>query len=349
MTFTGARADKPLIIGHRGACAYRPEHTLASYRLAIALGADYIEPDLVSTRDGVLVCRHENEISGTTNVGTHPEFSDRLTTKVVDGRAVMGWFSEDFTVAELKTLRARERLPALRPASSRHDGQHAVATFDEVLALVERESRRRGEVIGVYPEIKHPSYFDALGLPLQPALVADLRRHHLDRPNAEVLVQSFEPTALRELSTQTSVRLIQLIDSSGAPHDLTVAGDPRSYVDLASPSGLREISTYATGVGTHKDLVLPRSVDGFVLAPTSLVGDAHAAGLSVHVWTLRNENRFLPYDDWSGSNPDSCGDAIAEARRFFEHGVDGVFADAPETAAAARLEWLTTVEQPSIT
>lgn len=348
MTLLSSPVERPLIIAHRGACAYRPEHTLASYRLAIALGADYVEPDLVSTRDGILVCRHENEISRTTDVASHPEFGDRLVTKVVDGRAVMGWFTEDFTLAELKKLRATERLPALRPANCRHNGQHAVPTFDEVLAMVEAESRRRGVVVGVCPELKHPSYFAAWGLPLEPVLLADLRRHHLDRPNAEVLIQSFEPGALRALSIETPVGLVQLINRTGAPFDLATAGDARGYAELTSPSGLREVSTYAAAIGAHKDLVLPRSVDGTVLGPTGLVNDAHAAGLSVHVWTLRNENRFLPVEDRNGTDEYGCGDGGAEAQRFFEVGVDGVFADAPDTTAAARQRWLASRETAAV-
>src|SRR5690242_20240985 len=194
----GQVAD-PVVIAHRGASGYRPEHTLASYRLAIAMGADFIEPDLVSTKDGVLVARHENEISGTTDVADHPEFADRRATKVIDGRPVAGWFTEDFTLAELKTLRAKERLPQVRPDNTRYDGMFEVPTFEEVLALAKQESRRTGRRIGVYPETKHPTYFDGIGLSLEEPLVAALRRHGLDRPRAAVIIQSFETGNLREL------------------------------------------------------------------------------------------------------------------------------------------------------
>ncbi len=331
----------PLVIGHRGASGYRPEHTLASYRLAIALGADYIEPDLVSTKDGVLVARHENEISGTTNVDDHPEFAPRKTTKHIDGRSRTGWFTEDFTLAELKTLRAKERLPAIRPANTRFDGIFEVPTFDEVLDLVERESRKRGEAIGVYPETKHPSYFDSVGLSLEEPLLVALRQHDLDRPNARVFIQSFETTNLKRLSLQTPVSLTQLVDSSGRPYDLAVAGDPRAYRDLVTSEGLREIATYADGVGPIKDLVIPRDTNDCLLEPTTLVDDAHAAGLVVHVYTMRDENQFLPADIRGSADPHAKGDAVWEDVAFFDAGVDGFFTDFADTGVAARELWLT--------
>ncbi len=332
----------PLVIGHRGACGYRPEHTLGSYQLAIAMGADYVEPDLVMTRDGVLVCRHENELSGTTDVASHPYFASRMTTRSVDGRRVRGWFTEDFTLPELQCLRARERLPGLRPANRRYDGKHHIPTFDEVLSLVELESRRRGVVIGVYPETKHPSYFESLGLPFEEPLLADLRRHHLDRPNAEVFIQSFEPDVLRRLSGRTQVKLIQLVDAT------RVRPDPHSAARRISgpvtPRALREFFAYACGIGVHKSLLLPRTATGSLLQPTDLVENAHAAGLLVHTWTMRNENRFLPAEDRTGSNPSVSGDAVAEYLRLFSLDVDGVFTDFPDTAVAARREWLTSRE-----
>ncbi len=344
MTIAAGLDRTPLVIGHRGACGYRPEHTLGSYQLAIALGADYVEPDLVCTKDGVLVCRHENELSRTTDVATHPEFADRLTTKLVDGCTVTGWFTEDFTLAELQDLRAMERFPELRPANCRFDGKHHVPTFDELLRLVEIESRRRGEVIGVCPELKHPAHFDAIGLPLDEPLLADLRRHHLDRPNAEILVQSFGVGVLRRLTRSTHVRLVQLVDATGSPYDLMVSGDGRAYADLISASGLREISTYAFGVGVHKNLVIPRSPDGYLLAPTTLAAEAHAAQLAVYAWTLRNENRFLSADHRRGAPPEAHGEAAAEVRRLLDAGVDGVVSDFPDTALAARAAWLARTE-----
>ncbi len=331
---------RPIIIGHRGASGYRPEHTLASYKLAIDLGADYVEPDLVSTRVGVLVARHENEVSGTTDVARHPEFASRQATKCIDGRAVTGWFTEDFTLAELKTLRAKERLPSVRPANTRYDGRFEIPTLDEVLDLVRRESRARGEVIGIYPETKHPSYFDSLGLSLEEPLVAALERHHLDRPNARVIIQSFETANLRELSTRTRVRLVQLIDVTGSPYDLRSAGDPRTYQDLATPQGLAEIATYAEGIGPNKSLVIPREPAGRLLEPSDVVDDAHARGLFVHVFTMRDESRFLPADFRVGDDPNVKEDAIGEAQRFFDAGVDGIFTDFPDTGVFAREDWL---------
>ena len=322
----------PVVIGHRGAAGYRPEHTLASYRLAIEMGADYIEPDLVSTRDGVLVARHENEIGGTTDVADHPLFARRRSTRCIDGREVTGWFSEDFTLAELKKLRAKERLPRVRPANTWYDGHFEIPTFDEVLEMAERGSRRRGVTIGVYPETKHPTYFDSVGLSLEEPLVAALRRHHLDRPNAPVLIQSFEVGNLRELAAMTTVPLVQLVECGGAPYDLERAGDGRTYADLVSADGLREVASYAAGIGVHKDLVLPDGV--------GLVDAAHDAGLVVHVWTVRDENRFLAERFRSGSDPNARGDSLAQTQALLEAGVDGVFTDHADTAVEARRRWL---------
>jgi len=337
---------RPLIIGHRGASGYRPEHTLASYKLAIDLGADYVEPDLVATKDGVLVARHENEVSGTTDVALHPEFAARRATKCVNGREVSGWFTEDFTLAELKTLRAKERLPSVRPANTRYDGRFEIPTFDEVLDLVGRESRVRGEVIGVYPETKHPTYFASVGLSLAEPLLASLERHHLNRPNARVIIQSFETANLRELSARTRVRLVQLIDLAGSPYDLGSTGDPRTYRDLVTAQGLAEIATYADGIGPNKDLVIPRETDGHLLDPSDLVDDAHARGLFVHAFTMRDENQFLPADFRAGSDPNTRWDAIGEDQRFFDAGVDGIFTDFPDTGVFAREEWLRRARVP---
>jgi glycerophosphoryl diester phosphodiesterase len=335
-----ASSATPIVIGHRGAPGYRPEHTLASYRLAIAMGADYVEPDLVSTRDGVLVARHENEIGGTTDVADHPEFADRRTTKTIDGRAVTGWFTEDFTLAELKTLRAKERLPQVRPANTAYDGRFAIPTLDEVLDLVARESRRLHRQIGVYPETKHPTYFTSIGLPLEEPLLQALRRHHLDRPNAKVYLQSFETGNLRRLHRMTRLPLIQLLDASGAPYDLAAADDPRSYRDLATPGGLAEIATYATGVGVNKELVLPRDATGSTGEPSDLVDDAHTDGLLVHVWTLRAENQFMAANFRVGTDPTASGDAVAEDQAFLDAGVDGFFTDQADLGVEARDDWL---------
>ena len=334
------QVDTPIVVAHRGASGYRPEHTLAGYRLAIRMGADFIEPDLVSTKDGVLVARHENEISGTTDVADRPEFADRRTTKTIDGTEVTGWFTEDFTLEELRTLRAEERLPLVRPGNTRYDGRFQVPTFDEVLDVAREEGRRRGRTIGVYPETKHPSYFDSIGLSLEEPLVRALRRHHLDRPNAPVFIQSFETGNLRDLANRVRVPLVQLVDAGGAPYDLQSSGDGRTYSDLVTPDGLREIATYAEGVGANKNLVLPRDATGSTGDPSELVGDAHRAGLLVHVWTMRDENQFMATDFRRGADPNAKGDALAEIHAFLDAGVDGIFGDFPDTAVDARDAWL---------
>ncbi|MEP7091937.1 MAG: glycerophosphodiester phosphodiesterase [Nocardioidaceae bacterium] len=330
----------PIVIGHRGAAGYRPEHTLASYRLAIEMGADYIEPDLVSTRDGVLVARHENEIGGTTDVAAHPGFAHRRTTRLIDGVETTGWFTEDFTLAELKTLRAVERLPKVRPGNTWYDGHFEIPTFDEVLELAERGSRRRGVTIGVYPETKHPGYFASIGLPLEEALVAALRRHHLDRPNAPVFVQSFETASLRALTSMVSVPLVQLVDATGAPYDLELAGDPRTYADLLTPLGLKEVATYAAGIGVHQALVLPAGPDATL--QRDLVDAAHTEGMLVHAWTVRDENRFLAPAHRVGDDPNARGDAPGQIRTLFDAGVDGIFTDHCDTGVEARRSWSAT-------
>lgn len=328
-----------LVIGHRGASGYRPEHTLESYRLAIRMGADYVEPDLVSTKDGVLVARHENLISDTTDVASHPEFAGRRTTKSIDGLSVTGWFTEDFTLAELKTLRAKERLPLVRPANTKYDGRFPVPTLDEVLQLVQQEERRTHRRIGVYPETKHPTYFASIGLAPEKPLLAALHRHHMDRPGSRVFLQSFETGNLRRLDKMTRLPIIQLLDASGAPYDLRAAGDTRTYRDLASPAGLRQIAKYADGVGPNKDLVLPRDAAGNTTVPSSLVRGAHRLGLVVHVFTLRRENQFMAQNFRRGTNPNGIGDLAAEVRAFLEAGVDGLFTDNPDVAVQARAGW----------
>ncbi|WP_229052689.1 glycerophosphodiester phosphodiesterase [Aeromicrobium sp. Leaf350] len=313
------------VFAHRGASGYRPEHTIESYRLAIELGADIIEPDLVSTRDHVLVARHENEISGTTDVADRPEFADRHATKVVDDREVTGWFTEDFSLAELRTLRARERLPQVRPGNTLYDGLYQVPTFDEIVDLARSESFRTGRMISVAPETKHPSYFASIGLELTGPLVATLQRVGWTHRQAPVAIQSFEVGNLRDLATRVRVPLVQLTSASGAPYDLAASGDRRTYADLLSPSGLREIATYATWLGPEKSQVLPRDAAGAIGAPSTLVPQAHAAGLKVVVYTVRAEPQFLP------TNTDVRGELDA----LIAAGVDGVFADQPDLAVAS--------------
>lgn len=327
---------QPLVIGHRGASGYRPEHTLAAYELAARMGADYIEPDLVATKDGVLVARHENEISGTTDVAERPEFADRKTTKTIDGVEVTGWFTEDFTLAELKTLRAKERLPELRPDNTRYDGRYEVPTFQEVIDLTQRLSRELGRDIGIYPETKHPSYFSSIGLPLEPPLVRTLTRNGLNRANAKVFVQSFEVSNLKALDKVLRVPLVQLVWTDGQPYDFTEAGDERTYADMVTPEGLAEIATYADGVGPEKTMVIGWDDDGSLGAPTDLVPDAHDAGLVVHPYTFRAENTFLPSDYRSSDDPAEHGDLTGELRAYYDLGVDGVFTDFPDVGVAAR-------------
>jgi glycerophosphoryl diester phosphodiesterase len=299
-----APSAPPLIIGHRGASGHRPEHTLASYRLAAEMGADFVEPDLVSTKDGVLIARHENEIGGTTDVAVR--FPDRKTTKTVDGQAVTGWFAEDFTLAEIKTLRANERL-AFR--SHDYDGKFEVPTFDEVIDLAQQMGRELGRPVGVYPETKHPTYFRGLGLPIEEKLLASLEKHGWNRRDAAVFIQSFETGNLRELRKKTQVRLMQLVTTAAS-------------VDAA---GLKDIATYADAIGPEKRLIVPVGPDGSLLPPTDLVSRAHAAGLLVHVWTLRIDKEFLP----AGYH----GRAEAEFEQFRALGVDGLFTDFPDVAA----------------
>ena len=331
-------AQPVTVFAHRGASGYRPEHTLAAYQLAISMGADYIEPDLVSTKDGVLVARHENEISGTTDVADHPEFAQRKTTKTIDGVAVSGWFTEDFSLRELRTLRAKERLPGVRPGNTRYDGRFQVPTFDEILDLVRRESRARGRTIGVAPETKHPTYFRSIGLPLERPLLRSLRLAGLDSKKAKVVIQSFETSNLRQLSRETKVKLVQLTSATGAPYDLVAQGDPRTYADLMSPAGLRRVATYADWLGPEKNSVIPRDAAGFLTQPTSVVDDAHRAGLKVVVYTFRDENQFLPADFRDGDDPNAKGDIFGELDTFFRTGIDAVFSDYTDTAVAAR-DW----------
>lgn len=338
---------QPTLIAHRGASALRPEHTLAAYQQAIDDGADLIEADLVITRDGVLVSRHENAIAilkadgtlqeATTDVADRPEFAARRSTRTIDGKPITGWFVEDFTLAELKTLRARERIPLLRPASAAHDGQFAVATLEEIIVLARTQSERTGRTIGLYIETKHPSYFQSIGQPLEKPLLELLAKHGLDRADAPVFIQSFEVGSLRALRAQTPVRLVQLLAPSGSPFDQARAGVAHTtYAKMATPAGLAEIATYAQGVGPSKSMVIPVAEGGHG-RPTSLVQDAHAAGLLVHVWTLRPENAFLPAKLRSAPAGDGAqrGDARADMDAFLRTGIDGVFTDDPAIGRAA--------------
>ncbi|MBG1241702.1 glycerophosphodiester phosphodiesterase [Nostoc sp. NZL] len=316
----------PIIIAHRGASGYRPEHTLAAYELAIALGADYIEPDLVSSKDGVLIARHENEISETTDVASHAEFAHRRTTKIIDGESKTGWFTEDFTLVELKTLRAKERIPEVRSQNTAYDGLLEIPTLQEIIDLVKAKSAEINRAIGIYPETKHPTYFKSIGLALEEPLLATLTANGYQGANAPIFIQSFEVSNLQDLSTKTDLPLVQLLNNSGKPYDFVVSGDERTYADLVTASGLEEISKYAQAVGIHKNLLVPRDSNGKLQSPTSLAIDAHTVGLLVHVWTFRNEDCFLPLD--------FQGNPQGEYELFLSLGVDGVFSDYPDTAFA---------------
>jgi len=320
-------SPKPIVIAHRGASGERPEHTLAAYERAIEQGADFIEPDLVMTKDGQLVARHENNITDTTDVSSRAEFRDRKTSKVIDGTKHSGWFTEDFTLAELKTLRAKERLPLLRRGNTKFDGQFAVPTLREVIALAKSASAKTGRTIGIYPETKHPTYFASIGLPLEAALVAELKAAGWDRADAPVFIQSFEVNNLKALKQLTRVPLIQLLDADGAPAD----GAQPSYAAMITPAGLEAVATYAAGIGPAKAMVVKG--DGTV---TPLVADAHAAGLKVHPWTFRAENYFLPSGLRDGINPAGHGRLVDEISRHLAAGVDGFFTDFPYQGAEAR-------------
>ncbi len=325
---------KPAVIAHRGASGYRPEHTLAAYELAIRQGADVIEPDVVSTADGVLVVRHENEISGTTDVAARLEFADRRTTKIIDGVSLTGWFAEDFTLAELQTLRARERMPQIRPANTAYDGRYQIPTLSEVLDLARRSQTSSGRPVGVAPEIKHSSYFAGLGLAMEEPLVAELAAAGLTR--SLVLIQSFEIGNLRRLRQLTDVRLLQLINCSGGPWDLAAEVDARTYRDLVTPEGLRGIARYADEVGVCKDVLIPRDAAGFLTEPSHVIADAHNVGLSVVGWTFRRENTFLPANFRVGTDPSGVGNMAAEITSFLDAGMDSFFTDNPDVGAGVR-------------
>jgi glycerophosphoryl diester phosphodiesterase len=340
--------EDPLVIGHRGASGYLPEHTLQSYALAIKLGADYVEPDLVATKDGHLIARHEPIITDTTDVRSHPEFADRETTMMVDGFPVTGFFASDFTLEEIKTLRAVQTFPE-RP--QRFNGRFKIPTLQEVIDLVKRESRKRDRRIGIYPETKHPTYHEDLGLPLEPRLVKILKHAGWDSRRDPVFIQSFEQSNLKRLDRMIGVRLVQLVDANDVladgsleyvapfdrPYDWTVSGDPelenRTFGFFATDEGLEEISEYADGIGPWKRYIVSTLGTGpessrTLAPPTDLIERAHEHGLQIHTWTFRNEQSRLVSD--YGGNP------INEYLQFYELGIDGVFSDFPDTAVTAR-------------
>ncbi|HYJ40698.1 MAG TPA: glycerophosphodiester phosphodiesterase [Steroidobacteraceae bacterium] len=349
MTESSPAADaRPFVIAHRGASGYVPEHTLAAYFIAVQQGADYVEPDLVISRDGVLLARHENEIGGTTDVASHPEFAARKTTKTIDGESINGWFTEDFTLAELKTLRARERLPGLRKANARYDGEFSIPTFDEVLDLVAAADAQRAEMaraaglpapprIGVYPETKHPSYFAKLGLTFDDRMLEALSRHGYSKRSDPICLQSFEVANLKALRRRTDLSLVQLVAPTGQPFDFTLTGDKRSYLDLMTDSGLEEIAAYADAIGPHKWMVVQFGAEG--AGDTGLARRARAAGLGIHVWTLRAENEFLPEVFRSAGDAAAHGDLKMEIQALLDAGITAFFSDHPDLAVRARDDW----------
>ncbi|MGP4110911.1 glycerophosphodiester phosphodiesterase [Streptomyces sp. 4N509B] len=330
------RLPTPTVIAHRGASGYRPEHTLGAYQLGLDLGADIIEQDLVPTRDGHLVCRHENDISGTTDVADHPEFADRRTTRTVDGQQITGWFTEDFTLAELRTLRATERIPAQRPNNTLYDGRWTVPSFEEVLQWADRQGRKRGRPVWLYVETKHPTYFREIGLGLEEPLARLLRRYRRHGSNAPLILQSFEPSSMQRMARLVSTpRVVLLGSATSRPWDFVAGGDPRTVADLVTPEGLREIAGYAQGIGPTLDLVIPRRPDGTLGTPTTLVADAHEQDLLVHPYTLRNENSFLPAEFRRGTDANRYGDVFGALGAYLAQGIDGIFADHPDTALLA--------------
>ncbi len=339
---------RPFVIAHRGASGYVPEHTLPGYFIAIQQGADYVEPDLVISRDGALLARHENEIGGTTDVASRPEFVARKATKNIDGEEVTGWFTEDFTLAELKTLRARERLPELRRANTRYDGAFEIPTFDEVLDLVAAADVQRAASaraagkpppprIGIYPETKHPSYFAKLGLHFDDRMLEALERHGYTKHSDPICLQSFEVGNLRALRRRTDLPLVQLVAPTGQPFDFTLAGDARTYLNLMSDEGLEEIAGYADAIGPHKWMVVQFGDSG--ARDTGLARRARAQGLGIHVWTLRAENEFLPVVLRSADAPSAHGNLDSEIRALLDAGITGFFSDHPDIAVRTRDAW----------
>lgn len=327
-----------VVIGHRGASGYTPEHTLGSYALAITMGADYVEPDLVMTKDGHLVARHENEISQTTDVSQHPEFESRRRTQTVDRQELTGWFTEDFTLEELKTLRAIERIPDIRPGNARMDGAFQIPTLEEIIKLVKSMQRSQGRAIGIYPEIKHSTHFQRLGLSMEWPVVVTFLMNGYWKSSDPVYIQSFEVSNLQELSKITNLKLLQLFDTKSAqPFDQIELGTNLTYGDMSTAEGLKEVAKYASAVGPDKSYIIPRDENNRLGAVTNFVEDAHAVDLKVHPYTFRAENSFLPKEFQSEDpSPAAMGDLAGELNAYFAAGVDGIFSDQPDKAVRAR-------------
>lgn len=328
-----------IIIAHRGASGYIPEHTLAAYAVAATMGAEYLEPDVVMTKDGHLIARHDNELGLTTDVSHHPEFASRLRTQSVDGTTVTGWFTEDFTLEEIKSLRAIERIPKIRPGNARMDYAFEVPTMEEIIELAKGLEISLNRPIGIYPEIKHPTHFQRLGLPMEKPLVDLLHFHDYNGPDAPIIIQSFEVSNLKELKQITDIRLIQLMAAPATrqPFDQALLGTGLTYSQMATAEGLREIATYAYAVGPDKQYIIPRDSNNTLGNTTTFVVDAHAVGLKVHPYTFRSENEFLPTEFQSDNpTPDGIGNAEGEIKAFLNAGIDGLFADQPDDAIRAR-------------
>ncbi|MEI5584051.1 MULTISPECIES: glycerophosphodiester phosphodiesterase family protein [unclassified Agromyces] len=345
-------AEHPLVIGHRGAPGYRPEHTEASYRLAFALGVDAVEPDLVATRDGVLVLRHENEISGTTDVASRPEFASRRTTRSIDGRELTGWFTEDFTWAELSTLRATERLGGIRQHNATFDGRYPIIRFRDLLALLDGAAEETGRVIRLVAEFKHATHFASLGLPLDELFAAELSAAGWGRGDDRLISEAFEPTLLERLRDGgIGGTRVLLVEDRGAPWDLATIDGPaaRTYDSYATGAGLAGLAGVVDGISVGKARLVggPASSTDVAAAArrvrpdaplrgAALVDAAHAAGLAVYTWTLRPENRFLAPPHRRGATRSAWGDWLGEFTRILRTGVDGVFLDHPDLGIEAR-------------
>lgn len=331
----------PTVVAHRGASGYRPEHTLGAYQLALDMGAHVIEQDIVPTKDGHLVCRHENDITATTDVAAHPEFASRKTTKSVDGTSLTGWFTEDFTLAELKTLRAKERIPGTRQRNTLYDGRWDVPTLEEVFQWAHKQGRKHDKRIWLHIETKHPTYFRKLGLGLEEPLAKLLRKYGRHKKNSPNFLQSFEPSSIQRLNKLVDAPLVVLLSSAGSrPWDFVEAGDPRTVADLIKPEGLKWMASFAQGIGPTLDLVIPKKPDGSLGTPSTLVKDAHKAGLILHPYTMRNENTFLPSNFKKGTDPAAYGDAFGAFKTYFETGIDGIFSDNCDTALLAREDFV---------
>ncbi|WP_367040075.1 glycerophosphodiester phosphodiesterase [Streptomyces sp. Je 1-332] len=331
----------PTVVAHRGASGYRPEHTLGAYQLALDMGAHVIEQDIVPTKDGHLVCRHENDITATTDVAAHPEFASRRTTKSVDGVSLTGWFTEDFTLAELKTLRAKERIPGTRQRNTLYDGRWEVPTLEEVFRWADRQGRERGKRVWLHIETKHPTYFRKLGLGLEEPLAKLLRKYGRHKKSSPNFLQSFEPSSIQRLNKLVAPPLVVLLSgASSRPWDFVEAGDPRTVADLVKPEGLKWMASFAQGIGPTLDLIIPKKPDGSLGTPTTLVKDAHKVGLILHPYTMRNENTFLPTNFKKGTDPNAYGDAFGAFKAYFETGIDGIFSDNCDTALLAREDFV---------